>query len=140
MCPRVDDNTLNVISSTWKATLQSINLSRSRFFTNAGLSSLFVNCSGLVEVDLCNATQLTDLAASAIAEAKNLERLSLARCKSITDMGIGCIAVGCRKLRSLCLKWCLRVGDLGVELIALKCKQIRSLDLSYLPVSSTKPS
>ncbi|MBA0850813.1 hypothetical protein Goshw_007354 [Gossypium schwendimanii] len=135
MCPRVDDNTLNVISSTWKATLQSINLSRSRFFTNAGLSSLFVNCSGLVEVDLCNATQLTDLAALAIAEAKNLERLSLARCKSITDMGIGCIAVGCRKLRSLCLKWCLRVGDLGVELIALKCKQIRSLDLSYLPIT-----
>ncbi|MBA0825351.1 hypothetical protein Goarm_021948 [Gossypium armourianum] len=135
MCPRVDDNTLNVISSTWKATLQSINLSRSRFFTNAGLSSLFVNCSGLVEVDLCNATQLTDLAASAIAEAKNLERLSLARCKSITDMGIGCIAVGCRKLRSLSLKWCLRVGDLGVELIALKCKQIRSLDLSYLPIT-----
>ncbi|KAK8596569.1 hypothetical protein V6N12_065054 [Hibiscus sabdariffa] len=135
LCPRVDDPTLNVISSTWKATLRSINLSRSRFFTNAGLSSLFVNCSGLVEVDLSNATQLTDLAASAIAEAKNLERLSLARCKLITDMGIGCIAVGCRKLKSLCLKWCLRVGDLGVELIALKCKQIRSLDLSYLPIT-----
>ncbi|KAE8712753.1 F-box/LRR-repeat protein 3 [Hibiscus syriacus] len=107
----------------------------SRFFTNAGLSSLFVNCSGLVEVDLSNATHLTDLAASAIAEARNLERLSLARCKLITDMGIGCIAVGCRKLKSLCLKWCLRVGDLGVELIALKCKQIQSLDPSYLPIT-----
>ncbi|KAL4296826.1 hypothetical protein GQ457_12G030290 [Hibiscus cannabinus] len=135
LCPRVDDPTLNDLSSTWKATLRSINLSRSRFFTNAGLSSLFINCSGLVEVDLCNATHLTDLAASAIAEAKNLERLSLARCKLITDMGIGCIAVGCRKLKSLCLKWCLRVGDLGVQLIALKCKQIRSLDLSYLPIT-----
>lgn len=136
LCPCVDDSTLNMISSTWKATLHSINLSRSRFFTNVGLSSLFVNCSGLVEVDLSNGTELTDLAASAIAEAKNLERLRLARCKLITDMGIGCIAVGCRKLRLLCLKWCLRVGDLGVELIALKCKGIRSLDLSYLPVSS----
>ncbi|GMJ14842.1 Regulation of Atalmt1 Expression 1 [Hibiscus trionum] len=135
LCPRLDDATLNVISSTWKPTLRSINLSRSRFFTNAGLSSLFINCSGLVEVDLSNATHLTDLAASAIAEAKNLERLSLARCKLITDMGIGCIAVGCRKLKSLCLKWCLRVGDLGVKLIALKCKQIRSLDLSYLPIT-----
>ncbi|KAE8667496.1 F-box/LRR-repeat protein 3 [Hibiscus syriacus] len=135
LCPCVDDGTLNVISSTWKATLKSINLSRSRFFTNAGLSSLFINCSGLVEVDLSNATHLTDLAASAIAEARSLEKLSLARCKLITDMGIGCIAVGCRKLKSLCLKWCLRVGDLGVELIALKCKQIRSLDLSYLPIT-----
>ncbi|XP_017983212.1 PREDICTED: F-box/LRR-repeat protein 3 isoform X2 [Theobroma cacao] len=135
LCPCVDDSTLNMISSTWKATLHSINLSRSRFFTNVGLSSLFVNCSGLVEVDLSNGTELTDLAASAIAEAKNLERLRLARCKLITDMGIGCIAVGCRKLRLLCLKWCLRVGDLGVELIALKCKGIRSLDLSYLPIT-----
>ncbi|XWS53399.1 hypothetical protein CRYUN_Cryun11dG0154100 [Craigia yunnanensis] len=135
LCPRVDDNTLNVISSTWKATLHSINLSRSRFFTNVGLSSLLVNCSGLVEVDLSNGTELTDLAASAIAEVKNLERLRLARCKLITDKGIGCIAVGCRKLRSLCSKWCLRVGDLGVELIALKCKEIKSLDLSFLPIT-----
>ncbi|XVE79869.1 hypothetical protein DITRI_Ditri14bG0091700 [Diplodiscus trichospermus] len=135
LCPRVDDNTLNVISSAFKATLLSINLSRSRFFTNVGLSSLFVNCSDLLEVDLSNATELTDLAASAIAKAKNLERLRLARCKLITDMGIGCIAVGCRKLRSLCLKWCLGVGDLGVELIALKCKEINSLDLSYLPIT-----
>lgn len=136
LCPRVDDKTLNVISSsTWNATLHSINLSRSRFFTNVGLSRLFAGCSGLVDVDLSNATELTDMAAaSAIAEAKNLEKLSLARCKLITDMGIGCIAVGCRNLRSLCLKWCLRVGDLGVELIALKCKEIKSLDLSYLPV------
>lgn len=135
LCPRVDDNTLNVISSTRKATLRSINLSRSRFFTNVGLSRLFVNCSGLVEIDLSNGTELTDLAASAIAEAKNLEILRLARCKLITDMGIGCIAVGCRKLRSLCLKWCLRVGDLGVELIALKCKELKTLDLSYLPIT-----
>ncbi|XVF68431.1 hypothetical protein PTKIN_Ptkin11bG0002300 [Pterospermum kingtungense] len=135
LCPRVDDYTLNVISSTWKATLHSIDLSRSSFFTNVGLSRLFLNCSGLVDVDLSNGTELTDLAASAIAEAKNLERLRLARCKLITDMGIGCIAVGCRKLRSLCLKWCLRVGDLGVELIALKCKEIKSLDLSYLPIT-----
>ncbi|GLU02601.1 hypothetical protein SLE2022_198460 [Rubroshorea leprosula] len=134
-CPRVDDKTLNMISSTWKATLQSINLSRSRFFTNLGLSSLFVNCSALVEIDLSNGTELTDPAASAIAEAKNLEKLWLVRCKLITDMGIGCIAVGCRKLKLLSLKWCLRITDLGVELIALKCKEIRSLDLSYLPIS-----
>lgn len=85
-------------------------------------------------MDLSNATELRDSAAAAIARAENLERLSLARCKGITDMGIGCIAVGCRKLRFINLKWCLGVGDLGVGLIAVKCKEIRSLDLSYLPV------
>jgi F-box/leucine-rich repeat protein 2/20 len=50
-------------------------------------------------------------------------------------MGIGCIAVGCKKLRLISLKWCIGVSDLGVGLIAVKCKEIRSLDLSYLPVS-----
>lgn len=125
---------LNVVSLACKATLRSVNLSRSRFFSNVGLSSLVSGCCNLVELDLSNGVELNDLAAAAIAEAKNLERLWLARCKLITDMGVGCVAVGCRKLRLVCLKWCLRVGDLGVELIALKCKEIRSLDLSYLQV------
>ncbi|KAJ4719119.1 F-box/LRR-repeat 3-like protein [Melia azedarach] len=134
--PRPDDNVLNIIiSSTWKSTLRSINLSRSRFFTKVGLSSLLMNCHCLIEIDLSNWTELSDMAAAAIAEAKNLEKLWLARCKSITDMGIGRIAACCRKLRLLCLKWCVRVSDFGVELIALKCKEIRSLDLSYLPIT-----
>lgn len=134
LCPHVHDSTLSASSSMWKSTLRSINLSRSRFFTSLGLSILFTNCLGLVEVDLSNGTELTDAAAAAISEAKNLEKLWLGRCKLISDMGIGCIAVGCRNLKLLCLKWCLRITDLGVELVALKCKEIRSLDLSYLPI------
>lgn len=134
LCPRITDVSLNVISSSCKEMLRSINLSRSKIFSHVGLSNLVMNCANLVEIDLSNATELKDLAASAIAEAKNLERLWLVRCKSITDIGIGCIAVGCKKLRLLSLKWCLGVGDLGVDLIAVKCIDIRSLDLSYLPV------
>lgn len=137
LCPRIEDKTLNVISSSCnKDMLCSINLSRSRFFTNVGLSGLVSSCGNLVEMDLSNGVELNDLAAAAIAEAKNLEKLWLARCKLITDMGIGCVAVGCRKLRLVCLKWCLKVGDLGVELLALKCKELRTLDLSYLQVIS----
>lgn len=95
-----------------------------------------MNCKNLVEIDLSNATELRDSAVAALAEAKNLEKLWLGRCKQITDMGVGCIAVGCRKLRLISLKWCPGVGDLGVGLLAVKCKDIRSLDLSYLPVSA----
>lgn len=134
LCPRITDNSLTIISVMCKSTLRSINLSQSRFFSHDGLWNLAMNCSGLVEIDLSNATELRDSGAAAIAKAKNLERLWLGRCKLITDMGIGCIAVGCKKLRSISLKWCLGVGDLGVGLIAVKCKQIRLLDLSYLPV------
>lgn len=136
LCPRVTDASLNVVSSYCKEMLRSINLSRSRFFSHVGLSNLVLNCGNLVEIDLSNATELKDLAAAAIAEAKNLERLWLVRCKSITDIGIGCIAVGCRKLKFLSLKWCLGVGDLGVGLIAVKCQDLRSLDLSYLPITN----
>ncbi|KAK3032878.1 hypothetical protein RJ639_037055 [Escallonia herrerae] len=135
LCPRIDDSSLKVISNVCKNMLRSIDLSRTKFFTHVGLSNLVVNCVNLVEIDLSNATELKDPAAAAIAEAKNLERLWLGRCKAITDIGIGCVAVGCKKLRLISLKWCLGIGDLGVGLIAVKCKEIRSLDLSYLPIT-----
>ncbi|KAL8517148.1 hypothetical protein ACS0TY_015385 [Phlomoides rotata] len=136
LCPRIADVSLGVISGHCREMLRSINLSKSRFFSHVGLSNLVLNCANLVEINLSNATELKDMAAAAIAEAKNLERLWLVRCKSVTDIGVGCIAVGCRKLRFLSLKWCLGVGDLGVGLIAVKCKDIQSLDLSYLPITS----
>ncbi|KAJ8753843.1 hypothetical protein K2173_000097 [Erythroxylum novogranatense] len=136
LCPRVDDSLLTVISDTCKDSLRSIDLSRSRFFSCNGLMSLTLNCKNLVGIDLSNATELRDAAAAAVAEAKNLERLWLGRCKLITDMGVGCIAIGCGRLRLISLKWCLGVTDLGVGLIAVKCKEIRSLDLSYLPITS----
>ncbi|KAJ8533789.1 hypothetical protein K7X08_007113 [Anisodus acutangulus] len=136
LCPRITDSSLTVVANLCKEMLRSINLSKSKFFTHVGLSNLVMNCVNLVEIDLSNATELKDVGAAALAEAKNLERLWLVRCKSITDIGLGCIAVGCRKLRLLSLRWCLGAGDLGVGLIAIKCKEIRTLDLSYLPITN----
>ncbi|EPS67415.1 hypothetical protein M569_07360 [Genlisea aurea] len=136
LCPRITDASLAVVSSSCRGMLTSVNISRSKFFSQLGLSNLVMKCNNLVEIDLSNATELRDPAAAAIAEAKNLEKLWLVRCKSITDIGIGCIAVGCRKLKLLSLKWCLGVGDLGVGLVAVKCKDMRCLDLSYLPITN----
>ncbi|XP_038902182.1 F-box/LRR-repeat protein 3-like isoform X1 [Benincasa hispida] len=135
LCSHVEDSFLISVSSAWKTTLRSIDLSRSRSFSNVGLSNLVTNCTGLVEINLSNGVALTDSALKVLAEAKNLEKLWLSRCKSITDMGIGCVAVGCRKLKLLCLNWCLHITDLGVGLIATKCKELRSLDLSFLPIT-----
>ncbi|KAK7260038.1 hypothetical protein RIF29_25758 [Crotalaria pallida] len=135
LCPRVSDNSLALVAGACRNTLRRVDLSRSKFFGGNGLLSLGVNCCNLVELDLSNATELRDGAVAAVARARNLEKLWLARCKLVTDMGIGCIAVGCRKLRLICLKWCVGVGDLGVELVAIKCKELRTLDLSYLPIT-----
>jgi F-box and leucine-rich repeat protein 2/20 len=137
LCPRITDTYLSYISNSCGATLKSIDLSRSRFFTHVGLSCLVSRCVGLVDIDVSNGVHLNDTAAAAIASCANLERLCLSRCKSLTDIGIGCIAVGCLKLKVLSLKWCLGVTDLGVALIGVKCKQITSLDLSHLLVCNT---
>lgn len=139
----MEDSFLISVSSAWKTTLRSIDLSRSRSFSNVGLSNLVTSCTGLVEINLSNGVALTDAVMKVLAEAKNLEKLWLSRCKSITDMGIGCVAVGCKKLKLLCLNWCLHITDLGVGLIATKCKELRSLDLSFLtvfPLLSSPPS
>ncbi|KAM7263034.1 hypothetical protein ACFE04_000717 [Oxalis oulophora] len=136
LCPRVTDHSLATISNICGSTLKSIDLSRSAFFSLTGLLTLGLKCMNLVELDLSNAAWLRDAGAAAIAELKNLEKLCLNRCKLVSDMGIGCIAVGCRKLKSLSLKWCLAVGDLGVGLVAVKCKDIRSFDLSFLPITN----
>uniref|UniRef100_A0A7C9ECX0 F-box/LRR-repeat protein 15-like leucin rich repeat domain-containing protein n=1 Tax=Opuntia streptacantha TaxID=393608 RepID=A0A7C9ECX0_OPUST len=136
LCPRVTDSALSGVAASVGDSLRSVDLSRSRFFTGSGLAALVAGCRNLTELDLSNATELRDAAAAAIAEARNLERLWLARCKLITDIGIGCIAVGCPKLKLISLKWCLGIGDLGVGLVAVKCKEIRSLDLSYLPITN----
>lgn len=135
LSPRVTDASLAIISKACNSKLRSIDLSRSKLFSATGLLSLATSCVNLVEIDLSNATELRDAAAVALAKAKNLEKLWLGRCKLITDMGIGCIAVGCTKLRFISLKWCMSIGDLGVGLIAVKCEQIRSMDLSYVPVN-----
>ncbi|XVF76901.1 hypothetical protein PTKIN_Ptkin13bG0304500 [Pterospermum kingtungense] len=136
LCSRVSDASLSIISNACASTLRSIHFSRTCLFSTSGFLGLALNCKYLVEIDLSNCTELKDSAMVAVAEAKNLEKLWLARCKSITDMGVGCVAVGCRKLKFICLKWCLAVSDLGVGLIAVKCNHIRYLDLSYLPITN----
>ncbi|PKA64853.1 F-box/LRR-repeat protein 3 [Apostasia shenzhenica] len=135
LCTRVSDGALASIAGKLGPSLISIDLSRSRYFSHLGLNSLATSCASLVEINLSGAFDLDDPAAAAIGRLKNLERLWLTRCKLVTDMGLGCIAVGCRKLKLLCLKWCLGLTDLGVGLVAVKCKEIRSLDLSYTMVT-----
>ncbi|RWV98175.1 hypothetical protein GW17_00038998 [Ensete ventricosum] len=134
LCPRITDATLASVNGALRSSLRSIDLSRSRGFSQAGVGNLAVNCAALVEINLSNATDLSDAAAAAIGRARNLERLWLARCKVMVDMGIGCIAVGCQKLRLLCLKWCLGISDLGFGLVAVKCKRLRCLDFSFMPI------
>ncbi|KAG6406560.1 hypothetical protein SASPL_134164 [Salvia splendens] len=126
-CPSADDGVISTAAEAYYATLRSVDLSRSRLFTHAALSLLAAKCGGLVELDLSNATELRDAAAAAVAEARNLEKLWMGRCRLVSDIGIGCIAVGCKKLKLLSLKWCVTITDLGAGLLANKCTLLCAL-------------
>ncbi|GLJ38502.1 hypothetical protein SUGI_0784590 [Cryptomeria japonica] len=136
LCSQMTDESLGHVARLIGNRLLSINLSKLWTFTHFGIAQLVQRCQSLVEVDLSNCTEFTDYTAEAIAHAQNLKSLKLVKCKQITDMGLGCIAVGCNKLQTLNLKWCVGVTDLGVELVAVKCKELRNLDLSYLQITN----
>ncbi|KAL6597330.1 hypothetical protein ACP70R_046770 [Stipagrostis hirtigluma subsp. patula] len=131
LCPRVPDAALaRALSAARPSSLRAVDLSRSRGFGAAGLAALAAACPGLADLDLSNGVDLGDAAAAEVARMRRLQRLSLSRCRAVTDMGLGCVAVGCPDLRELSLKWCIGVTDLGVHLVALKCKKLTTLDLS----------
>lgn len=135
-CSQITDESLGHVAHIIGNGLLSINLSKLWTFTHLGIAKLVESCQFLAEVDLSYCTEFTDYAAEAIARARNLKSLKLVKCKQITDMGLVCIAVGCRKLQTLNLKWCVGVTDLGVELVSVKCKELRNLDLSYLQITN----
>uniref|UniRef100_A0A0D3HQI1 F-box/LRR-repeat protein 15-like leucin rich repeat domain-containing protein n=1 Tax=Oryza barthii TaxID=65489 RepID=A0A0D3HQI1_9ORYZ len=129
LCPRLPDAALAALPVA--PFVSAVDLSRSRGFGAAGLAALVAACPNLTDLDLSNGLDLGDAAAAEVAKARRLQRLSLSRCKRITDMGLGCIAVGCPDLRELSLKWCIGVTHLGLDLLALKCNKLNILDLSY---------
>jgi F-box/leucine-rich repeat protein 2/20 len=134
LCARVPDAALAAVPTG--SSLRAVDLSRSSGFGAAGLAALAGACPDLADLDLSNGVDLGDTAAAEVARMRRLQRLSLSRCKALTDMGLGCVAVGCTDLRDLSLKWCLGVTDLGLHLLALKCKNLTTLDLSYTMVSA----
>ncbi|XP_039840463.1 F-box/LRR-repeat protein 3-like [Panicum virgatum] len=133
LCARVPDAALAAVPSG--SSIRALDLSRSRGFGTAGLAALAGACPDLADLDLSNGVHLGDAAAAEVARMRSLRRLSLSRCKPLTDMGLVCVAIGCPDLRELSLKWCLGVTDMGLHLLALKCRKLTTLDISYTMIT-----
>uniref|UniRef100_A0A7C9AN25 COI1 F-box domain-containing protein n=1 Tax=Opuntia streptacantha TaxID=393608 RepID=A0A7C9AN25_OPUST len=71
LCPRITDASPSAVVGR----LEVRGSDEIKLLHRKGLAAVVAWCRNLVELDLSNATQIRDLAASAIAEAKNLERL-----------------------------------------------------------------
>ncbi|KAI9074899.1 hypothetical protein K1719_040227 [Acacia pycnantha] len=147
LCPRVSDSSLDFLANACSATLRRIDLSRSRFFSANGLFSLATNCKNLVELDLSNATELKDAAASAVAQAKNLEKLWLARwvdliavkCKELRSLDLSylpitgkCLSsiVKLHYLEDLVLEGCFGIDDDSLDVFKQGCTTLKRLDIS----------
>ncbi|KAJ3684117.1 hypothetical protein LUZ61_013281 [Rhynchospora tenuis] len=135
LCPYLSDASLSSIASLLGPSLRSINLSGSRSYSHRGIECLANKCFNLEEIDVSNGVELTDEAAAAIGKMSKVELVRMGRCKKVTDLGIGCIAVGCPNLKLLSLKGCVGVTDLGVALVAVKCRKLRSLDVSFTMIT-----
>ncbi|EFJ37627.1 hypothetical protein SELMODRAFT_437235 [Selaginella moellendorffii] len=135
-CIQLVDENLALVGQIAGNRLASINLSRVGGFTSAGLGLLARSCcASLTDVDLSYCSNLKDSDVLALAQISNLQALRLTGCHSITDIGLGCLAAGCKMLKLLTLKGCLGITDIGIALVAVNCKQLRTLDLSYTEVT-----
>ncbi|BBN12882.1 F-box and leucine-rich repeat protein 2/20 [Marchantia polymorpha subsp. ruderalis] len=135
-CVLESDETLEIVGEYTGENLRSINLSSLNTFTEVGLSCLASKCSLLRDLDLTHCTQIGDQGMISLSNLKELESLKLVNCRNITDVGLGCVAAGCKKLKFLSLRWCLGISDVGISLVASNCNQLQTLDLSYTDVTS----
>ncbi|CAI7839303.1 unnamed protein product [Closterium sp. NIES-54] len=54
---------------------------------------------------------------------------------AITDMGVCCIAAGCKAVQEVSVRWCVGITDRGVDVLLSNCHAIHTLDLSYTKVT-----
>ena len=147
LCPRLqhinlthctflsDENLHSVVAVTARSRLQSLKLVKLHTFTDSGLLSLAKECSSLVEVDLSQCYQLSDLGIMAFAHIKTLKVLKLIGCRVVTDVGVVALSIGCEKLEVLKLKLCRGITDVSIVAMASHSRELRELDLSYTKVT-----
>ncbi|KAG6522715.1 hypothetical protein ZIOFF_019866 [Zingiber officinale] len=183
-------NRLICFLSLVHALLQSINISRCENVTSSGLTSVIEGNSGLQKLNVGDCfpelaslffSKLNDLkdsltvlkldgfqvSASSLKiiglNCKNLAKIGLSKCQSVTDEGIfelvancvhlttidltcchlltdrALISIGdqCKKLRCLRLESCNLITDKGLECIGTCCSSLEEIDLTDCSLSST---
>ncbi|PWA74215.1 Leucine-rich repeat, cysteine-containing subtype [Artemisia annua] len=100
-------------------------------FDDVGLCAIADACVNLFDVDLYDCVNVTDRSLKVIAEATCLERLYLAECFLITDVGLEYLANGDLKfcLKTLLLRKCDRITDNAIIHLK-KLVSLTTLDLS----------
>ncbi|GJP32042.1 hypothetical protein CLOM_g16586 [Closterium sp. NIES-68] len=133
-CIRVRDEHVVAIAERFGPNLLRLNLASNKRIGLAALQAIGAHCSQLQALWLTNGT-FDDAALMPIASCHRLKVLGLANCRVVTDMGLCCVAAGCKEMEEVSLKWCVGVSDRGVDMLLTNCHAIHTLDLSYTKVT-----
>ena len=102
-----------------------LNITRCLKVNDDGLMVLAVRCTALRNLFLARC-DITDVALQALGEySSDLREIHLAGCGRVTDMGVGCLASGCRLLESLSVDTCAGISDEAAKALAASCAGLK---------------
>ncbi|CAI7845690.1 unnamed protein product, partial [Closterium sp. NIES-53] len=130
----VRDEHVVAIAKRFGPSLLRLNMASNKRIGQAALEAIGAHCTQLQALWLTNGT-FDDAALMPIASCHQLKVLGLGNCRSITDMGVCCIAAGCKAVQEVSVRWCVGITDRGVDVLLSNCHAIHTLDLSYTKVT-----
>ena len=111
--------------------LQKVSVYNCSKITDESLISLS-RCTQMVELNASSCERITDHGLRQFASGcKLLKVLFLEEC-NITDEGIKHVARGCPDLERVSLAYCKGVSNVSLEILSQSCVNLSSLDISYL--------
>ncbi|KAJ7553166.1 hypothetical protein O6H91_06G086200 [Diphasiastrum complanatum] len=134
-CVQINDQCIAFTAEYLGARLLSINLTRTRGFSDAALDIIARKCVRLWDVDLSYCSSVRDFGVVALSQLSNLQCLKLIGCYEISDTALVYLGARCKKLSLLNLRGCLGISDIAIVSLAANCKQLHTLDVSYTVVT-----
>ncbi|XP_052776898.1 F-box/LRR-repeat protein 4-like [Mya arenaria] len=131
-CSRVSHEGLQKLASLSK--LQRLNLYRTMIDQKA-LSTIIISCPELrhLNIGATHGIHNCDEILQVLGKhSRHLLSLDLWRCKTVTDIGLRELAVGCTELQELDIGWCFNIKSSSgsIRFLVENCKKIKKLFLT----------
>ena len=117
--------------------LTSINISKCRKVTDIGIMQIVKACRKIKRLILNESTaysgNVTDAGLGSVALfSSELVELKICFCPAVTDAGIQAVAEGCHNLKSLHITGCLALSDTAIIAVADNCPRLERLTASQV--------
>jgi len=99
---------------------------------DTAVTGIFMNCPHLKSLNL-GVTCITDDGFQHIGNCKNLERLEIPSCHSLTDKSMEYVGAGCPRLKHLDIGDCFGLTNKSIEYVCKGCQKLKYLSLWACP-------